>query len=240
MGIFYSVTEKQVYEVRKKIFAEKGIPLLLNHGFEKSPFTGACFGKYNNRFQIYDFCRLTNDSMLQNITEHIIQGDKWIQISLNIFQLENTIKYLQQLINVDGIKFSLPPHSISNMRLHVDDYKGIPLLNYDSMFKNHKLNSYWTRWGLEKSVKKLENRIVVDLTNFEKYVFRWHKLYKPICTTIEGDIIGLKNMTINERLEKTRLTKNFYDSKIKNKNYAANILKWLEVDELEIKNILKL
>jgi hypothetical protein len=124
------------------------------------------------------------------------------------------------------------------MRLHSDDFKGMPLLNYDFMFRNHKINSFWTRSGFERSVNKLERRIINDLTNFEKYVVRWHKIFTPLKTTIDGNIVGLKNMTVDERLEKTRLTKMFNDARHKNKDYATNILKWIEVDDLTIKNIL--
>ncbi len=147
MGLFYSVTDKEIYAVRRKMFIEKGIPLLYKHGFEKSPFSEACFGKYSHSFHNYDFCKLTEDSMLQKVSVHIIRGDRWIQIRLNVFQFENTIKTLQQLNDVDGIKFSLPPHSISNMRLHSEDFRGIPLFNYDFMFREHKLSSYWTKSG---------------------------------------------------------------------------------------------
>jgi hypothetical protein len=56
------------------------------------------------------------------------------------------------------------------MRIHSDDFKGMPLMNYDFMFKNHKFKSYWTKSGFARSIKNLELRIITDLTNFEKYV----------------------------------------------------------------------
>ncbi|MEA5426537.1 hypothetical protein [Arcicella lustrica] len=240
MGFLYSSNDKEIYAIRRKIFTEKGLPLLFNIGFEKSPFSGACFGRYNNQLHSYDLCRLTEDSMLQKITVHISRSDRWIQISLNIFQLDKTINSLLQLNSVDGIKYSLPPNSISNMQLNVDDFKGIPLLNYDFMFRSHKLAHFWTKRGFEKSLRKLEFRIVEDLSNFEKYIDRWHKMYNPLNTTIEGNIIGFEKMTINERLEATRLTKRFNDTKYKNNAEAMYILKWLDVDDLTIQNILGL
>jgi hypothetical protein len=124
------------------------------------------------------------------------------------------------------------------MRLHSDDFKGIPLFNYDFMFRNHKLSSFWTKKGFEKSIKKLEQRIVADLTNFEKYVIRWHKLFKPIKTTVDGKIIGFESMTLNEKLEVTRLAKTFNEEKKKDKKQAAITLKWLDFDDLTIKSIL--
>lgn len=238
MSIFYRATDKEIFEVKKKIFIEKGIPLLFKNDFVQSPFLGSCFGKYDSRLHVYDFIKLTEDSLLQQITVNIFKGDNWIQIYLNIFQLDSSIKSIQQLKTVDGIKFSMPPNSISNMRLHVDDFKGIPLFNYDSMFRNHKLKSSWTKFGFKKSVEKLEQRIETDLSDFDKYVRRWNKIFSPLKTTIDGEIIGLKNLTIDERLKITRLTKRFNEAKHKNKVYATNVLKWLEIDDLEIKKIL--
>ncbi|MBC7651235.1 MAG: hypothetical protein H7101_05755 [Deinococcales bacterium] len=225
MGFFYTATDKEIYAIRRKIFTKKGILLLYNNAFEKSLFSTPCFGKYSNQLHTYDLCKLTEDSMLQMITVHILGSDKWIQIKLNIFQLDNTIKCLQQLNNVDGIKFHLTALTISEMRLHSDDFKGIPLLNYDFMFRNHKLKSYCTKWGLERSIKKLEHRIVTDLTNFDKYVARWHKIFSPLQTTIEGEIIGHSNMSFDKRPEMTGLIKRFNDAKHKDKKHATSILK---------------
>ena len=238
MGLLYSITEKEIYAVKRKVFIDKGIPLLYQNCFERSPFSGANFGKYSNQLHAFEFCKLTDTSTLQKVTVYITRGDRWIQISLNIFQLDKTIKRLEQLKNVDGIKFSIPPNSISNMRLHIDDFRGIPLLNYDFMFREHKLKCYWTKWGFKKRVKQLEQRMVTDLTNFQKYVERWYKLYTPLRTTIEGEIIGLKEMTVADRLEATRLTKRFYQARDKDKSEAAKILKWLEVEDLTIDSIL--
>jgi hypothetical protein len=238
MGLFYRATDKELLEIRKKIFFDRGLPMLQKNGYEKSPFSTANFGKDNTGSYSYEFCKMTDKSLLQIVSVHIIKGDKWIQISLNIFRLDNAIKDLRQLNQVNGIQFILPPNSVSDMRLHVNDFKGMPLVNYDFWFKNHKLKSYFTKNGFDKSVKKLSNRIERDLTDFDKYVSRWFKLHNPMPTTIEGKIKGLNAMTVNERLYITGLMKQFEEAKHKNKEYATNILKWLEVDELSIKTIL--
>jgi hypothetical protein len=145
MGLFYSATAKELLETRKKIFLDKGMPTLHKNGFEKSPFSNSWFGKDNTGSYSWEFCKLTENSSLQKVSVDIIRGDKYIQIRLNIFKLNSQIKSLQQLKNVDGIQFNLPPNSLSNMRLHVDDFRGIPLFNYDFMFRNHKLATYFTK-----------------------------------------------------------------------------------------------
>lgn len=231
MGLFYRATDKALLEIRKKIFLDKGVPALVKNDFEKSPFSTAFWDKNNLGDYSYEFCKLTESSLLHLVTVHINKGDKWIQIKLNIFKLNNNIKNLQQLNQTDGIQFHLPPNSISNMRLHVDDFKGIPLFNYDFMFKNHKLKFFFTKNGFDKSVKKLSTRIENDLTDFNKYVKRWNKIHKPIITTVEGKIEGLNNMTVNERLYASGLMNEFDKAMRKDKQRAIQILKWLQVDK---------
>ena len=179
MGLFYKPTDKEILEIRKKIFFDKGLPLFQKYGYEKSPFSTGYFGRDNNGDYHFELCKLTETSLLEIVSVNIVKGDKWIQISLNIFQLDQEIKELSQLNQVDGLKFLLPPNNFSNMRLHVNDFKGTPLLNYDFWFKNHKLKGYFTKAGFNKSIEKLGKRIEIDLTNFNKYVERWFKLHKP-------------------------------------------------------------
>jgi len=181
---------------------------------------------------------LTQDFLLQIISIHIIRGDRWIQIHLNIFKLSSDIKSLQQLTNVSGIQFHLPPNSITNMRFHTNDFQGIPLFNYDFRSNHHKLKRFFTQKGLDSRVKKLGDKIEKDLNDIDKYIMRWHKIYHPIPTTVDGKIEGLGGMTVNERLYISNLSGIFEKAKRNNKDYAATILKWLEVDEASIKKII--
>ena len=239
MGLFYKVTDKISFESRKKVFDESVIPLLTKIGFVKSPFLGTCFGKYDSMLNSYELCRLTDTSLLQMITIYIDRQDKWIKIYLNIFQLDSSVKSLYKLSSFYGTKFKVPPNSISQMRLNIDDFKGIPLLNFDFMFRNHKLNSSLTKWGFTRNLKRLKRILEADFKSFEKYIDRWNNLFKPVMTTVEGEIIGLKSMNLNERLEIARLTEKFKEAKIKYKEQAENILKWIEIDESEIKKIME-
>jgi hypothetical protein len=239
MRLFYRVTDKLSFDTRNKIFEDNGIPLLTSIGFEKSPFLGTCFGKYDNTLNCYELCRLTDTSLLQMITVYIDRNDKWIKIYLNIFQLDSSIKSLYDLSSFYGTKFKVPPNSISQMRLNVDDFKGIPLFNFDFIFRNHKLKSPLTKWGFNRNQKRLKRILKADLKNFEKYIDRWNNLYKPLMTTVEGEIVGLKSMNLNERLEIARLTEKFKEAKIKYKEQAKNMLKWVEIDDSEIKSIME-
>jgi hypothetical protein len=238
MKLFYKATAKEILRSRNKIVLERGLPMLYKNGFRRSPFSTAWFGRNNLGSFTYELCKLTHTSILIMVRIHCIKGDTYVQTFINMFQLTKQIEDLSQLEGVDGMHFHLPPNSLTNMRLHVDDFKGVPLLNYDFMFRQHKLSSYLTKRGFERSEKKLGNRIEKDLANINKYLVRWHKLHKPVSVTNEGKVERLATMTVSERLDAFNLTEKFGRARIADREYAIKILKWLEVDDTLIKKAL--
>lgn len=187
MGLFYKVSEKDLLEIRNKIFLEKGIPSLSNNNFQKSPFPNSWYGKDDIGGYTYEMCRVTNNSYLEIVTSLIVKGDKWIKIYLNIFKLQPELKSLSELQSIDGIKFDLPPNSITKMRLRSDDYKGPPLL-YMLFLPEHKIKSFHSKNGLEKRAEELGILIEQDLMNIDSFVNRWHELHKPNLTDWEGNV----------------------------------------------------
>lgn len=186
MGIFYTASPKELLEIRNKIFLEFGLPALQKNGFQKSPFSTAWFGKSKDIGYSYELCRLVEHDKLEMISVHIVRGDIWIQVSLNIFRIQPQPGSLKQLTNVDGLLFHLPPNSVSKMRLKSDDVVGPPILNYQFMFRNHKLKSYNSKTGLAKRAEQLGKIIESDLSNIDRFVKRWHEIHKPMETTWEG------------------------------------------------------
>ena len=187
MGLFYKISEKELLEVRNKILVEVGIPVLNKNGFEQSPLKTSWYGKNNLGDYAYELCRLVNDSQLQIIDTYISKSDSWLQIFLNIFELRPKLKSLSNLNKNEGIKYDLPPNSLTKMRLRADDIKGMPLLDYHFMFGGHKLRAYHTKAGLNRRVKELGNRIEQDLRNIDSFVKRWHELYEPNLVDWEGN-----------------------------------------------------
>lgn len=187
MRLFYKSSDKEILEVRNKIFLEKGIPALKKSKFQKSPFQGSWYGKDDIGGYSYEMCRLSNNSFLETITIHIIKGEKWIQIYLNIFKLEPDIKNISNLKLKDGLKFHLPPNSITKMRLRTDDYKGPPLF-YMLFLPEHKLKSFKSKNGLKKRTNQLGILIENDLMKIDSFIKRWFELYKPNITDWEGNL----------------------------------------------------
>jgi hypothetical protein len=190
MALFYKASTKEMFNLRNKIFVEKGIPALNQQGFVQSPFTTHWFGKDGHIGAIYDLCRLKENSVLETITVYIARGDRWIQIHLNIFELSPTVTSIEELTGREGFYYGALPNSISQMRLRNDDVKGPPLFDFNFMFRNHKIYSYYTANGLKKRVIQLGNRIEKDLTNIDQFIKRWHEKYKPNKTDREGQPIA--------------------------------------------------
>lgn len=186
MGLFYKATAKEMLNLRNNIFLEKGIPALTQKGFVRSPFSTSWYGKDGNIGFIYELCRLNERAELETITVYIVRGDRWIQVHLNIFELTPTLTSIDDLNGRDGLEYGVPPNSISQMRLRMDDRKGIPLFDFGNMYKNHKIYSYFTQKGLKQRVNQLGSRIEKDLLNIDHFIKRWHEKFKPNKTNWEG------------------------------------------------------
>jgi hypothetical protein len=189
MGIFYKASDKELLEIRKKIFVDHGLPALTKNGFVKSPFSTAWFGKDDIGGYTYDLCRLTNDNQLETLTVYIVRGDKWIKVYLNIFALEPPLESVSRLEGMDGLQFLLPPNSRTKMRLRSDDISGIPLFSYNFWFRRHTIRSYYSRAGLTRRANRLARLLEADLGNIDRFVGRWHALHRPIVTSWEGFIV---------------------------------------------------
>ena len=182
------MTDKEIMGIRKEIVLEKGIPALYENGFEKSPFSGADFGWHPGQGYFYELCRLREDSVVERVRIDVVKGDRWIKVWLNAFQLAPTIKNLNELNDMDGIKFRLPPFRSSEMRVHVDDRKGVPLFDVEHWKSAHKLKKNLISGGLKKAVSSLGENIESDLKNIDKYFRRWYELYPLPKTTWDGVI----------------------------------------------------
>lgn len=189
MGLFYKISDKKLLEIRNDIFLEDGIPTLEKNGFEKSPFPTSWFGKDDMGGYTYELCRLSNQNHLQIITTYIISGENWIQVHLNIFKLFPKLTSVKELNKTDGVKFDLPPNSISKMRLRVGDIKGMPLFDYHFMFGGHRIKSFNSEKGLERRVNQLRRLIKKDLMNIDYFIKRWHEIHQLNITDWEGSQI---------------------------------------------------
>ncbi len=189
MGLIYKVSDKELLGVRNEIFKSVGIPSLLKNGFELDPFNTSWHGQYDKNIKgcIYQFSRLREQKYLERIEVFILNGEKWIQIYLNIFELQPKLGNLLQLNQFEGIKFGIAPNSSTKMRLRSDDYKGPPLF-YMLFLPEYKIGKFNTKKGFEIQIEKLKNLIKTDMEDIDSFVERWHELHKPNITDWEGNI----------------------------------------------------
>lgn len=189
MGLKYKISDKELLEIRNNLFKESGISGLLANGFELDPFKTSWHGEYDKSIQayIYQFSRIDQEKYLERIEVYIIRGEKWIQIFLNIFELNPDVSSLQLLKHFEGIKFGTVPNIGTKMRLRSDDYKGPPILHMFS--PEYKLGGSYTKSGFQKEVDKLKELIKSDMNNINDFIKRWHELFVPNRTDWEGNIL---------------------------------------------------
>jgi len=85
--------------------------------------------------------------------------------------------------------------------------------------------------------KKHSTRTFTTETEACKYIL--NKIQEELTIEKVQNVVGLAEMTVNERLYATGLMNEFNKTKKKNKTRAAKILRILRVDESSIKKILK-
>ena len=197
MGMFYRVSDKQLLKDRNELFKKVGIPALENNGFLRSVFKTSWDGQYNKSIKGYSYqvVRLQANGILEIIDVYILSGEPWIQIYLNIFELEPKLESVSELSKYEGLGFGIPPNSITKMRLRNDDYRGPPLF-YMLFLPEHKIRSYYTKSGYEAEINNLKTLIKSDMESIDNFVKRWHKLHKPNITDWEGKIITKVKPTI--------------------------------------------
>jgi hypothetical protein len=189
MGLIFSnETVKEELNIRNNIFIEVGIPPLIKKGFEKSPFSTAWYGKDNLGNYNYELCRLNDNKYLEIINVFILKGDKWIQIFLNIFEINPSINSIEQLKGMDGLKFSIRPNSLTKMRLRADDHKGVPLFNM-LFAPKYKLGFYYSKESLTKQTIELSQLIENDMNNINTFIDKWHNIHTPALTNWKGERI---------------------------------------------------
>ncbi|WP_286834643.1 hypothetical protein [Sphingobacterium sp. UBA7038] len=187
MGLTYNVSKKELLVIRKKIFMEEGLPKLEKQGFKRSPFSTSWFGwNAGINCYIFEIGRLLNNSILENLNVYINRDDRWIQIYLNIFKLSPAVENIEQLKELNGINFGIPPNSLTKMRLREDGNKGIVLIN--ELFSPHyKLGISFSSNGFQREVEKLKNLISSDMQNIGFFIEKWHSIYQVSVTDWNGN-----------------------------------------------------
>jgi hypothetical protein len=183
VSLFYRASPKELVDLRNDVFKNRGMPALAQNGFVKSPFSSAWFGRDNAGGYIYEFCRVSEDSRLDMILVYINKGDSWVQLHLNIFRLHPIVKSIEQLKDIDGLQFHLPPNSRTLTRLA--PARGIVLAG----LPKHKVRFYFSKTGLNHRLDQLGKLIENDLINVDRFVHRWMQENSPLVTDWEGRAI---------------------------------------------------
>ncbi len=184
MSLFYKVSDKELVRLRNDIFLARGIPTLIQNGFIRSPFSTAWFGKDGAGGYSYEICRISDDSRLDMIFVYINKGDRWIQPHLNIFRLHPKVNSIEQLKDVDGLQFHLPPNSKTLTRLAPE--RGLIF----ARLSQHKIRFFYSRASLERRLKKLGDLLETDLNNIDSFALRWMAENKLQITDWNGKAVS--------------------------------------------------
>ena len=184
----YKATKKEILKTRKDIFLKDILPVLKEKGFTETPLKTTCFGWCSVGY-IYNMCRLRKGKFLEFVTVKIPQGDKYIQIFINTFEICPQLSNLSLLKETEGMKFSILPNNEKEMRLDSDFIKGAPILSKVFWFGGLKLGCYFTKIGYNKQIEKLKRKVKSRVYDIDSYFEKWYRYHRPNLTKWDGELI---------------------------------------------------
>lgn len=182
MGLIHFASDKEMRDARKSIVLNVAIPVLMEQGFVRPPYTSFDFGYYPGHCSYgYALCRLTDNGLIEFLRFDVVNRDPWIRITANVFQLSPSTSRLEDLNGRDGHQFQLPPNSVSEMELRsTDDHPG-PWILWALVFgRAYRVGAYFTKWGFSRKAGRLSRMIERDMIRIDSFFDRWHQLHEPL------------------------------------------------------------
>lgn len=174
MTIFFKASDAELVRLRNEVFRERGMLALIQAGFTQSPFSTGWFGKDNTGGFSYEFCRVGKNSRLDMVLVYIVKGDRWIQVHLNVFRLHPEVSTIEDLKDIDGLAFHLPPNSSFLTRMASRTRSSL----FD--LSRHKIGAFFSKSGLRQGLDRLGARLEDDLRNIDIYIEKWLSEHDPI------------------------------------------------------------
>ena len=184
----YKATRKDILKERKNIFLKDALPILKAKGFVEEPFKTSNFGWCGFGY-IYDMCRLRKGRFLEFVSVKIPQGDKYIQIFINAFEVTPQLGSLSTLKEMEGIKYFIRPNNEKEMRLDSDFIKGAPVLSKQFWFGGLKLGHYFTEIGYNNQVGKLKEKVKSKVSVIDAYFDKWYGCHSPNLVKWDGELV---------------------------------------------------
>ena len=184
----YKATKKDILKVRKVIFLKDTLPILKEKGFMEGPFKTSTFGWCGFGY-IYDMCRLRNNKFLEFVSVAIPQGDKYIHICVNAFEVTPPLNSLSLLKETEGLKYQIRPNNETEMRLDMDFIKGVPVLSKEFWFGGLNLGHYFTEDDYNKQVENLKRKVKSKVCIIDTYFDKWYECHGPNLVKWDGELV---------------------------------------------------
>ena len=184
----YKATRKEMLKARKDIFLKDAIPLLKAKGFVEEPFKTSNYGWCGFGY-IYGMCRLRKGKFLEFVSVRIHQGDKYIKVFINVFEVTPLLPSLASLKEIEGLKYVIPPNSENEMRLDTDFIKGAPILSKEFWFGGLKLGHYFTKIGYDNQVENLKEAVKAKVSDIDAYFEKWYNCHHPNLVKWDGELV---------------------------------------------------
>lgn len=164
--MFYKISLKEAFKIRRDIFKKEGNPALETIGFHKSPFKGIWFGFYpgHNLYE-FEFCRITKTNNIEFLWVSILREDRFIFVSFEAYHLSQNIDY-KRLKNIDEFEFGRPINRVKN----------IELLSQGKELQLKRL--FITKRFANRFIKKFSLKVGLVFNNIEDRIEHWYQTHE--------------------------------------------------------------
>ena len=134
-------------------------------------------------------CIRDRGKFLDFVSVRITQGDRYIKIFINAFEVTPQLGSLSSLKETEGLKYVILPNSEKEMRLDSDFIKGMPALSKEFWSGGLKVGRYFTEIGYNNQVEKLKEKVMSRVCDIDAYFEKWHGCHRPNLVKWDGELI---------------------------------------------------
>lgn len=189
--MYYKIGEWNRLKVIRKLLLN-AFSILEENGFQKSPFKDSNFGQYYPGYNVWEFCKLSNDKL---ILIKVSQDRKSpvVVLKLDVFKLYPIPKTINDLYLSNSHDFFSEPANSNEITLccYPAVKRGIsPRWDSDVILRLRP--KYFQFWNFQYDIKKFEKQIEGIFSHINQYIDFWESRFVPYITNWNGELNNIQ------------------------------------------------
>lgn len=170
-----STLSKLLVKERCGLFEKYAVPMLHNQGFV-SYYDKKNMGHDSSGNYLYLLVRF-KDEFLECVTCHVIRGDRFLQIRLNIYKPN----FNKEHFDLEKLSSALLFHpQIMRLRSRIDLHLREKKWNSIILNQKYYISYHYFEWCARNDLERVGKLLIQDMENIDAFRDRWLLINKPI------------------------------------------------------------